>query len=272
VFKQKQNSMPAAAAAAAVAGASNHLARASQAPSSQELTEARQKSQIWTAFALNPHLRANEIDIAVREGRATLSGKVVDSVSRDLAFQIAQGVNGVMMVDDRLEVDASHIPPSQSAQRAFGNLVDDVTITCRVRSKVLWSRHADGIRATVETARGKVKLSGSADSGEAREFAGKLAANTEGVRAVANKLVVQTANAGVTQADTDVADSWITSKVKSTFRLSADLAGSDIVISTHSGVVSLTGHLASSAECAVAVELAGNVRGVKAVDSSSLTM
>jgi hyperosmotically inducible periplasmic protein len=198
---------------------------------------------------------------------------VADSVSRDLAFQITQGVKGITLVDDRLDVDANHAPPAQSAQRAFGNLVDDATISCRVKSKVLWSRHGVGIRAHVDTARGVVNLSGTAHTDEARDFAGKLAANTSGVRAVENQLVVKPVKAGVELSGVpDIADVWITAKVKSTFKLSNDLDGTAIAVSTNAGTVKLTGRLDCIAERAVAIELAGNVRGAKTVDSSSLTL
>jgi len=50
------------------------------------------------------------------------------------------------------------------------------------------------------------------------------------------------------------------------------VGGSDISVSTHDGIVSLSGKVVSGAERAVAIELAGNVRGVKSVNSSSLTM
>ena len=69
-----------------------------------------------------------------------------------------------------------------------------------------------------------------------------------------------------------MADGWITTKVKSTFMYSTNVNGSDIAVSTNAGIVKLTGKMDSGAERALAIELARNVRGVKSVDSSSLTM
>jgi len=66
-------------------------------------------------------------------------------------------------------------------------------------------------------------------------------------------------------------DVWITTKVKSTFMYSRNVNGSDIAVSTNSGVVTLTGKVNSDAERALAIELARNVRGVKSVKSTSLT-
>ena len=87
---------------------------------------------------------------------------------------------------------------------------------------MLWSRYADGLTANVDTTRGKVTLSGTADSQEARDAAGKIATNTDGVHAVDNQLVVGSRRSRVSPRDAtnDVADGWITTKVKSTFMYS----------------------------------------------------
>ena len=53
---------------------------------------------------------------------------------------------------------------------------------------------------------------------------------------------------------------------------STNVKGSDIAVSTNAGVVKLTGKVDSGAERALAIELAHNVRGVKSVDSTALTM
>jgi len=241
---------------------------------SQETIDARQESQIWTSFALNPYLSANDIKVSVREGKATLTGNVADDVNKDLAKQIALGVIGIKAVDNNIEVPANYVPPAQSAERGFGEVVKDATITATVRSKMLWSRYIDGIKANVDTTRGKVTLSGSADSSEAKDFAARVATNTQGVNAVDNQLVVGFEKSGVVARTmgADIADGWITTKVKSTFMASSNVDGSDLAVSTNGGIVKLTGKTDSAMERAAAIELAGNVRGVKSVDSSSLTM
>ena len=142
----------------------------------------------------------------------------------------------------------------------------------RVKSKLLSSRYADGLTANVDTMRGRVKLTGFAGSAESKEAAGNLAMNTRGVRAVSNQLVVDATKGVAKNPGTDVADGWITMKVKSTYMYSSNVDGSDIAVSTNAGVVKLTGKMDSGAERALAIELARNVRGVKSVDSSLLTM
>jgi len=247
---------------------------------SQEINEARQEIQIWTTYALSPYLRAYNLNVSVQNGKATLTGKVDGDVNKDLAKQIALGVNGVKEVDNQIVVEADYVTPARSSDRSYGDVIDDATITAAVKSKLLWSKHANGLAIDVDTNRGRVKLKGTADSGAAKELAGLLAMNTHGVVSVNNQLVIDgskltvadNTRGSVDEAGQTMADSWITTKVKSTFMYSSNVNSSDISVSTDSGIVTLSGKVNSGAERALAVELAQNVRGVKSVDSKSLTL
>jgi hyperosmotically inducible protein len=240
---------------------------------SRELIEARQESQIWTTFALSPYLRANDLRVSVCQGRATLTGKVADDVSKDLATLIALGVDGVKSVDNNIEVQASYQQPATAAERGFGEVIDDATITSTVRSKMLWSRYGQTASTNVETIRGNVVLTGTVESAAARDFASKLAANTRGVSSVDNQLLVAAATLVVGRNEVkDIADDWITAKVKATLLHSMNVESSGISVTTRGGIVKLSGKLAIDLGRAAAIELAAHVRGVKSVDSSLLTM
>jgi len=177
-------------------------------------------------------------------------------------------------VDNDIKVVPNYKSTAQSADRSYGERVDDASITSAVKSKLMWSRFSDELKADVNTERGKVTLMGTANSAEAKDVAGKLAMNTHGVRAVNNQMRIGAVKpAAVAKAEsTDMSDGWITTKVKSTYMYSNNVNGSDIAVSTNAGVVTLTGKMDSGAERALAIELARNVKGVKSVDSSSLTM
>lgn len=245
----------------------------------QDLTEARQESQIWTTYALSPYLRANDLKVSVDNGKATLSGTVEESVNKDLAKQIALGVKGVTEVDNQIVVQADYVAPP-SAERRYGEVIDDATITSAVKSKLLWSKHTDGLTTDVDTRRGQVKLTGTADSATARDLAGQLALNTRGVASVDNQILVVTQKTSMAdktkdvskEAGKDVADGWITTKVKSTLLYSSNVDGSDISVDTKNGIVTLSGKVDNGAERALAIELTKNVRGVKGVQSKGLTV
>jgi osmotically-inducible protein OsmY len=245
---------------------------------SQDITEARQETQIWTAYALSPYLRANDLKVSVHGGKATLSGTVEEGVNKDLAKQIALGVSGIKEVDNTIVVKSDYTPPSKSANRSFGETVDDANITAAVKSKLLWSKYADGLTTDVDTKYGKVTLTGTADTASEKELAQTLAMNTKGVVAVDNKLVVKGSktaaanNAKTAESGHVMADTWITTKVKSTYGYSSNVDGSDISVNTANGVVTLSGKVDSGVERELAIELAKNVKGVKSVNSKALTM
>jgi hyperosmotically inducible periplasmic protein len=262
--------------ATSVAMLASSASLAAPEPSSK-ITEARQSSQIWTTYALNPHLQAHEIQVSVENGVATLTGKVNEDIGKELAEQIALNVEGIKKVNNQIVVDSDHKPVSDASQRSYGQMISDASITATVKSKLLWSKHAQGLSATVETRSGEVSLDGSADSAEAKQIAGLLASNTQGVSNVRNNLKVEKPKAKKGNADKsksgigqDMSDTWITTKVKSTLIYSSNVGSSDISVSTANGVVTLIGEVGSAAEHALAVELAKNVKGVKSVNARGL--
>lgn len=246
---------------------------------SQDVIEARQETQIWTTFALSPYLRANDLKVSVHNGKATLTGKVEEGVNKELAKEIALGVNGVTEVDNRIVVESDYVAPARAGERNFGEVVDDAEITAAIKSKLLWSKYTEGLATDVDTKGGAVRLTGSADSAAAKDLAGRLAMNTRGVASVDNQLVVKGAKptAGdqakhsAKDAERHVSDAWITTKVKSTFLYSSNVDGSRIKVATTRGLVTLSGKVASGAERSLAIELAKNVRGVQNVNARALT-
>ncbi|PRY96331.1 osmotically-inducible protein OsmY [Jezberella montanilacus] len=256
----------------------------------QNMTDVRQEAQIWTTYTLNPYLRMSGLKASVKDGKATLTGSVPEGVDKALAKAIALGVEGIKEVDNQITVDGDELASHATAMQNYGEVVDDVTTTLAVTSKLLWSKYTSALNTQVDTKAGRVTLTGTADSGAAKELAGRLAANTRGVVSVSNRLVVSPpkvvamqvsgARAGsmdsakpvpaVMNAEQAVSDSWITTKVKSTLLYSSNVVGSDIAVTTKMGVVSLDGKVSSGAERSLAIELAKNVRGVKAVNSTAL--
>lgn len=242
----------------------------------QQITNARQESQIWTTYALSPYLRANDIKVSVIDGKATLTGTVEEDVNKDLATAIAKGVEGIKTVDNKIEVRADYKPTKN--ERGYGDQVDDLAVTSTIRSKLLWSKYSNSQSIKVHTQGGKVTLEGNAETEAEKKLAGRLAKDTRGVHSVENKLTINktpgttgAAKASTKEAGNVISDSWITAKVKSTLLYSSNVKGSDIEVTTNNGVVTLSGKLDSGVERALAVELAENVRGVKSVQAKTLT-
>ena len=231
---------------------------------------------MWTAFALNRHLNPFAIDVDVENGTATISGTVENSVERDLAEQIALGVEGVNKVNNQLKLDPK-FEAKASSEPNMAQRFEDATLAATVKSKLLWNSNTEGLDINVDAENGKVTLNGSAQTPQAKELAGRLAANTDGVREVSNLLSVSAADSTAAKAQdaaddaaAAISDAWITSKVKSSLIYSRNLDGLSITVDTQNGMVNLSGLVLSNAEKQLAVETARNIRGVRGVDADAL--
>ncbi|MGX5217317.1 MULTISPECIES: BON domain-containing protein [Pseudomonas] len=251
-------------------------ASAAETDVSQQLSEARQEGSIWTAMALNRHLNPFKIDNDVENGTATLTGTVESSVERDLAEQVALSIEGINKVDNQLKID-SEVKAGGKDSQALASRLDDAGITATVKSKLLWNTNTEGLDISVKTEEGAVTLTGNAQTPAAKELAGRLAANTEGVREVFNHLSISQADSTATQAQNAandasaaISDAWITSKVKSSFVYTRNLDAFAIQVETNDGFVKLSGTVLSSAAKSLAVETARDIRGVRGVDADAL--
>ncbi|MGY4533276.1 hyperosmotically inducible protein [Pseudomonas sp. TE3786] len=82
--------------------------------------------------------------------------------------------------------------------------------------------------------------------------------------------LMMAASETVDNAEEAVTDTWITSKVKSTFVADSALSALDIKVETNKGVVSLSGVVKSDAERDLAVAKTKGIKGVKAVSADGL--
>ena len=157
----------------------------------EQIADARREAQIWTSFAMNPHLHAFELSVKVDGNKAVLDGKVENSVAKDLAGQIAQDAEGIAHVDNRIAVDANYVRPARAtSERSFSEKVNDATVTASVKSRLLWNAHTDGLDIHVDTNNGKVTLTGSAATAAEKELAGHIATDTNGVVGVNNEITL----------------------------------------------------------------------------------
>ncbi|MCD5992188.1 BON domain-containing protein [Pseudomonas sp. CDFA 602] len=263
-------------ATATFLGTGPSLALAAQDDLPTQLAEARQEGSIWTAFALNRHLSPFKIDVDVEQGTAILKGKVETDVDRELAERIALDVAGINKVDNQLEVDAS-VASDPATKTGMAQRFEDATLVATVKSKLLWSSVTEGLTIDVSSNEGVVTLKGRAQSPEAKELAGRLATNTDGVVSVNNLLSLSAADSIAAKAQPqtltateEMSDAWITSKVKASLIYSRSLDGLNMKVDTKGGVVTLNGVVANFAEKELAIEIARNIRGVKGVNGDAL--
>jgi osmotically-inducible protein OsmY len=150
--------------------------------------------KIEGAYVLNGHLNPFAINTDVQNGVVRLHGTDSSDIDRDLAEEIAKGVEGVTEVDNDLEIDATKATAAReqtsSGQRDFGSWVDDATTTAVIKSKLLGNANTEGLKIDVDTKDDVVTLSGRVGSSEESRLAEEIAKNTGDVESVRNNLVV----------------------------------------------------------------------------------
>lgn len=230
------------------------------------------KARIVTTYSLNRHLSPFPIDVAVHRGVVRLSGAVDSDVDRDLAVQIAKGVDGVRDVRDDIRVEPGALAGKRRESKFF-RMVEDATITAKVKSKLLWNRNTSGLRIDVSTAEGMVTLTGKVRSGAEADLAVQLAKNTTGVEGVRSGLIVERGpqrargNGMLARMEARADDAWITAKAKSMLLFSKDTENEDIHVRTHDRIVTLTGTVANARQKENIGKMVGNIVGVREVRS-----
>ena len=77
------------------------------------------------------------------------------------------------------------------AGRSAGQVIDDATITTKVKAKLFDESVLRGFAISVDTFKGEVTLTGAVDNNEQKERAGKIALSVEGARGLNNLLKVK---------------------------------------------------------------------------------
>ena len=244
----------------------------------QAVAEARLEGQIGTAFLLNRHLNPFEISVDVEGDTAILTGEVDESIDKELAERVALNAKGIKRVDNKITMDGDaprRTRDTADNDRDFDEAIEDASVTAAVKSRLLWNDTTDGLDIGVDTMGGRVTLTGNATTKAEKDLATRLASRTDGVRSVDNKIDVKPSDGGLPsgdQAGEAIADSWITTKVKSSLLMSNDVDGLDLTVETKDGVVTLGGAASSAAERDLAVEIAKDIKGVKGVNAKSVDL
>jgi osmotically-inducible protein OsmY len=150
------------------------------------------QGKIETVYTLNRHLSAYKIDTDVTQGAVHLTGKVESDIDRDLAAELAKGIDGVVSVDNDLVIEAKsrQTASTTDTDRPFNVWVDDATTTAAVKSKLLANPNTKGLDVDVDTRGDVVTLSGEVASAEEKQLAEELTRNTGDVKDVRNQLIV----------------------------------------------------------------------------------
>ena len=156
--------------------------------------------------------------------------------------------------------------------------IGDTAITAQLKGRLASDARLEGSDIAVETSNGVVTLSGSAQTGTAREAAEELARNVGGVTGVDNRIAAPTAldtlaknaDAAVGNAGDAISDTVITTRLKAALIADEATQGTAINVTTRDGQVTLSGEVGSGAERDKAISIATRTDGVRKVDAGSL--
>lgn len=175
--------------ASAALGATSALAD----DDSNGITEARVQGQLWGTYAVNSELNPFDLEIDVSGNAVTLTGEVDSQAKKELAEEIALGVNGVARVNNQIRVDPEleRRERRDQSDRSFGQVVSDATTTATIKSKMLLDDDVAGLDINVSTENDVVTLQGEADTAIESRRAESLASETDGVVRVVNRIAVR---------------------------------------------------------------------------------
>lgn len=157
---------------------------------SSNINDAWLKGKVESAFMFNKYLSSFSIDTNVENGYVTLSGKVNSMIEKDLAEEVAKGIEGVNGVKNTLQVDNKHKGVNENNNK-YLKYWNDATTTAAIKSKLIFNENVSGFDVSVSTKDNIVTLEGAVETGIERDLIIRLAENVEGVEKVINKIKVQ---------------------------------------------------------------------------------
>ncbi|MDO3383496.1 BON domain-containing protein [Gilvimarinus algae] len=149
------------------------------------------EGKLETALVLNEHLNPFEIDISVDDDVATLKGEVGSDIDKELAQNVALGIEGIDEVDNQLTVKADTDEMAQEDEgRGFSQYMRDISTTAAIKTELLASSNVNGIAIDVDTYNDEVTLSGTVETDAQRKLAEAIVTKRGDVDKVVNKLEV----------------------------------------------------------------------------------
>ncbi len=176
--------------------AASSMALAENDATASAFRDGWREGKLETIFLLNPHLNNFALDAEISGETLILTGTVKEAIDRDLAEAIAESIDGIKSVENRIVVKseegvtAKADTETEDKDSTLSQRIQDITTTTTIKGKLLKSPHIAGLAINVDTSNGHVTLTGEVESSAARDLAWRLAKNTRGVVEVRNNLDV----------------------------------------------------------------------------------
>lgn len=196
------------------------------------------------------------VDVAVQDGRVTLTGTVQDEGDKALAEDTVKNLPGVTGVKNEIVVKPAH--PERS----------DGWIALKIRGRLLTKANVSATTTTVVVKDGVVTLGGTADNAAQKELTGVYAGEIDGVKSVRNDILIKDQPALRERIGDKIDDASITTQVKFALLSHKSTSVLKTKVKTTDGVVVISGEAGSAAEKSLVTKLVRDIRGVKSVDNN----
>jgi len=150
----------------------------------QASSDATITAKIKLTYLDESDIKVTDIGIKTIHGVVTLTGKVPDERTKNIAISIAKETKGVKEVVSKIEVDKSIISSS------MGNMASDSAITSIIKLRFFEDDILSGLDLHVKTINGEVTLSGKVMDNASKERAISIANNTNSVKKVVSNIIV----------------------------------------------------------------------------------
>jgi osmotically-inducible protein OsmY len=213
------------------------------------------------AAAKNSHnfksyLKDDNIKVESKDGVVALTGTVSKDYHKFLAQETVAGLPGVKSVTNQITVVGDQ--PTDNS---------DAWITMKVKTALAFHKNVSASDTEVNTQKGVVTLSGSADNNAKKQLTGEYAKDVEGVTEVRNNLTVANPPRPHRTVGEKVDDASITAQIKTTLLFRKSTHAMATKVHTKDGVVTLHGEARNGAERDLVTKLAEDIDGVKHVSN-----
>jgi hyperosmotically inducible periplasmic protein len=218
-------------------------------------TDDRIAASAKDSYVFRTYLKDDGIKVQSKDGIVTLTGSVSEESHKSMAEETVESLPGVKSVNNQLSVTGS--PAGANSDAWLGE---------RVRGTLLFHRSVSYVNTNVSVTDGKVTLRGTASSEAQKQLTTEYAKDVSGIKDVDNQMTVANApSKSHRSAGEKIDDASITTQVRMSLLFHHGTDVFDTKVSTHKGVVTLSGSAKNQAEIDLATKRVSDVHGVTSV-------
>ena len=213
------------------------------------------KSSFQNTYVYKMYLKDDSVKAEAKDGIVTLTGTVAEESHKTMAQETAANLLGVTRVDNQLATEAE--VATEKADNWIGR---------KVKLTLLFHRHVNAGKTSVDVKGGIVTLKGEALSTAQKELNAEYAKDIDGVKEVKNEMTVAaTPEPAERTVGEKIDDASVTAQVKMALLTHRSTSSVNTKVETRDGEVTLTGIAKNAAEQSLVTKLVTDIHGVTGV-------